>query len=130
MKSIAEKLMLLPPHIDYAGYSFHLQMTEHRQYGIGIGYVLTGCHSRKRYKRTAWKEGYWEDRAQSRQLSTMFSNYLFFEPLFDTTDACFSTALESLRTRMKEYHLLPPEAYRQVADSELMMCSPLKLLES
>ena len=121
--------MLLPPHIDYAGFSFHFQMTEHQHYGIGIGYVLTGCHSRKRYKRAAWKEGYWEDRASSRQLSTMFSNYLFFEPLFDTSDACFQTALDTLRNRMKEYQLLPPEAYRKLMDADLMICSPLRLLE-
>ena len=75
-----ERFFLLPPRIDYAGFTFHLQFTEHRQYGIGLAYVLTGCHSNKRYKRQAWKDGYWEDRAAPRQISTMFSNYLFYEP--------------------------------------------------
>jgi hypothetical protein len=125
----AELFMLLPPRIDYAGFNFHLQFTEHRQFGIGLGYVLTGCHSRKKYKREAWKQGFWEDRVVNRQISTMFSNYLFFEPLFDTSEICLQQALNTLRERMLEYRLLPPEAYRKALHSAIVLCAPLKLLE-
>jgi hypothetical protein len=126
----AELFMLLPPHIDYAGFAFHLQFTEHRQFGIGIGYVLTGCHSRKKYKRQAWKDGYWEDKSVNRQISTMFSNYLFFEPLYDNSDRCLHEALQTLRIRMTEYKLLQPDAYRNALHSATILCAPLKLLES
>ena len=101
--SIAERFMLLPPAIDYAGFTFRLQFTEHSQYGIGIAFVLTGCHSRKKYKRLAWEQGYWEDKSPQRQISTMFSNYLFYEPLFDTSDTSLSQALQNLHQRLIEY---------------------------
>jgi hypothetical protein len=126
--TITEQFLLLPPAIDYAGYSFHLQFTEHRQYGIGIAYVLTGCHSRKKYKRRAWKEGYWEDKSPQRQISTMYSNYLFYEPLFDPSELCLRQALQTLAGRMTEYKLLQAAAYRQVEDGRLI-CGPIRLLE-
>jgi hypothetical protein len=124
-----ERFFLLPPRIDYAGFTFHLQFTEHRQYGIGLAYVLTGCHSNKRYKRQAWKDGYWEDRAAPRQISTMFSNYLFYEPLFDRSDACLQQALSALHERMQQAAMLPPDAYRRDMENENLICSPLKLIE-
>lgn len=127
--TVAEQFILLPPRIDYAGFTFTLQFTEHKQYGVGIGYVLTGCHSRKKYKREAWKEGYWEDHAVSRQISTMFSNYLFYEPLFDTSDNCLIAALSTLRQRMTESQLLPQEVYRKLRHDDLMICGPLRVLE-
>ena len=124
-----ERFFLLPPRIDYAGFTFHLQFTEHRQYGIGLAYVLTGCHSNKRYKRQAWKDGYWEDRAAPRQISTMFSNYLFYEPLFDRSEACLQQALSALHERMQLANILPADAYRRDMDNENLICSPLKLIE-
>lgn len=124
-----ELFLILPSRIDYAGYTFHLQFTEHRQYGIGLAYVLTSCHSNKRYKRQAWKDGYWEDRAVPRQISTMFSNYLFYEPLFDKSEACLQQALSSLHERMQSCQLIPVEAYRKDLDNENLICGPLRLLE-
>jgi hypothetical protein len=127
--SIAERFMLLPPAIDYAGFTFRLQFTEHSQYGIGIAFVLTGCHSRKKYKRLAWKQGYWEDKSPQRQISTMFSNYLFYEPLFDTSDTSLSQALQNLHQRLLDYKLLHPAVYRRAFDTGNLICSPIKLLE-
>lgn len=124
-----ERFFLLPPRIDYAGFTFHLQFTEHRQYGIGLAYVLTGCHSNKRYKRQAWKDGYWEDRAAPRQISTMFSNYLFYEPLFDRSEACLQQALFALQERMQRANMLPPDAYRRDLENENLICSPLRVIE-
>ena len=127
--SIAERFMLLPPAIDYAGFTFRLQFTEHSQYGIGIAFVLTGCHSRKKYKRLAWKQGYWEDKSPQRQISTMFSNYLFYEPLFDASDTSLSQALQNLHQRLIDYKLLHPTVYRRAFDTGNLICSPIKLLE-
>lgn len=127
---IAPLFLLIPPAIDYAGYNFHLRFTEHRQYGLGLAYVLTGCHSKKKYKRLAYKDGYWEDRATQRQISTMFSNYLFFEPLYDTSNLSLCQALDHLRDRLAEYQLIQPEtSYRRLASDDTLMCIPVKLLE-
>lgn len=128
--TLTHLFLLLPPAIDYAGYHFHLRFTEHLQYGLGLAYVLTGCHSKKKYKRLAFSEGYWEDRASQRQISTMFSNYLFFEPLFDTSDLSLHQALEQLRARLTEYHLIQPAtSYRHLREGEGLICGPVKLLE-
>ncbi len=128
--TLTRLFLLLPPAIDYAGYHFHLRFTEHLHYGLGLAYVLTGCHSKKKYKREAFREGYWEDRAAQRQISTMFSNYLFFEPLFDTSELSLRQALEQLRARLTEYQLIQPAAsYRQLREGEGLICGPVKLLE-
>ena len=125
-----ERFLLLPPAIDYAGYQFHLRFTEHVQYGLGLAYVMAGCHSKKKYKRTAFKAGYWEDRAAQRQISTMFSNYLFFEPLFDTSDLSLAQALDNLRARLTQYGLIQPDqTYRRLKTDEALICGPIKLLE-
>jgi|GEM_PF-1915219 len=128
--STTRHFLLLPPAIDYAGFTFHLRFTEHREYGLGIAYVLGGCHSRKKYKRLAWKQGYWEDRSPQRQISTMYSNYLFYEPLYDTSEPTLHYALQTLRQRMTDYQLLQASAYHQLRDMEIMVCQPIRLLEA
>lgn len=129
--TVTELFLQLPPRIDYAGFTFVLSFTEHRNYGIGVGYTLQHCYSKKRYKRAAFRCGYWEDRAVNRQISTMFSNYLFFEPLFDATDAVLKEALKSMQQKLKEVGLITPDVYRKYPDSDMVMviCSPIRLLE-
>jgi hypothetical protein len=127
--SLAELFLLLPPWIDYAGFTFHLEFTEHREHGIGLAFVLSGCHSRKNYKRQAFKLGYWEDRAEHRQLSTMYSNYLFFEPLFDSSDTSLRDCLIALHHRLTEYRLVQPQNYRRALKTGHLICGPLKLME-
>jgi hypothetical protein len=128
--TVTELFLQLPPRIDYAGFTFVLSFTEHRNYGIGIGYILLNCHSKKKYKRDAFRGGYWEDRAVNRQISTMFSNYLFFEPLFDATDSVLKEALQSMQQKLVGVGLITPEVYRKDKDTDLLICAPIKLLEA
>lgn len=127
--TITECFLLLPPAIDYAGFQFHLRFSEHEQYGMGLSYVLSGCHSHKKYKIKAWKQGYWEDRSRQRQISTMFSNYLFYIPLFDNSDKCLRQALEELQVKLREYDLIQEQGQIRSLGTGYPIAGSVRILE-
>jgi hypothetical protein len=88
--SILKTLRSLPEYIFYEGYTFRLTVK-----GDFVGYFLTVCHSKKRYKKAAFKEGYWlvKDKVVA---SSQGSNYLFKVLLFDDSDGTYLQALCTL----------------------------------
>lgn len=89
--SILKTLRSLPEYIFYEGYTFRLTVK-----GDFLGYFLTACHSKKRHKKAAFREGYWlvKDKVV---VSSQGSNYLFKVLLFDDSDGTYLQALCTLR---------------------------------
>lgn len=86
---VLQRLSILPPQIDYVGYSFALQLRCDPYNNIWLGYYLVGCHSKKYYKKQAYSlYKIWVEKERV-VVSSVGSNYLFkvltidcdFEPI-------------------------------------------------
>lgn len=89
--SILKTLRNLPEYIAYEGYTFRLTVK-----GDFLGYFLTACHSKKKYKKAALREGYWLEKNRC-VVSSVGSNYLFKVLLFDDSDSTYLQALKTLQ---------------------------------
>ena len=94
----------LPECLPYEGYTFRLLLR-----GYFVGYYLTGCHSRKKYKREAFKQGYWIERRKGDlfkpgrcPMPSEGSNFLILRPLFDDDDDSLLQALQELLSELKQ----------------------------
>lgn len=95
--SILKTYRSLPEYLPYEGYTFRLSVR-----GDFVGYFLTACHSNKKYKKAALREGYWLEKGKV-VMSSMGSDYLFKVLLFDDTDTTFLRALEEIQTLLQKH---------------------------
>jgi hypothetical protein len=110
--SILKTWHKMPEAINYEGYTFRLIVR-----GDFVGYFLTGCFSKKKYKRAAFSEGYWLEKGRC-PVSSVGSNYLFKVLLFDTSDRVFLQALKELQQFLIKNRLLMSQSEAVIEDTE------------
>ena len=92
-----QHLFKLPHTINYVGYTFSLQLRGDKYQNIWLGYFLTGCHSKNRYKKQAYACGVWHEKERV-VTSSMGSNYLFKCLANDDTDKPIEALINHLKT--------------------------------
>jgi hypothetical protein len=102
--AIIDTLFRLPNLIEYCGYIFRLtHCVENNVYWIG--YYLTDVTSKSKYKRLAFKMGFW---AEHRKIVTSSngSDYLFKIPIMKQNDNELAFTLSTLFKFFVEHKLL------------------------
>ena len=113
----------LPEYLPYEGYTFRLAVR-----GDFVGYFLTACHSKKKYKKAALREGYWLEKNRV-PVDSVGSDYLFKVLLWTDEDTTLLQALNELYNILKKNGL--PVATRQAEieeETEFTEISELKLI--
>ena len=107
---ILRSISLLPSCIEYAGFEFVPMVHQHEILGLGFGYILTTCTSKKKYKKKTYREfGVWDERDANRRLSSTGCDFLFFVPIDPPSDEHFSYAIKTMFAHLTKYNLLDPE---------------------
>lgn len=83
---ILKELYRLPPQIEYLGFIFSLQLRNDTRGNMYLGYYVTNCTSKKKYKKACFQLGIWSEKDRV-TLSSVQSDYLFKVLVFDEQKA-------------------------------------------
>jgi hypothetical protein len=108
MTTVLENLLKLPQAIDYCGFRFIPLCIPDPRYGPCIGYYLSECLSKKKYKRTAFNSfpRFWTDKNSDRWLDSVGTNILLQQPIFDMSDESLVAEIQKIIKRLTEYGIM------------------------
>jgi hypothetical protein len=106
--TIASQWQQLPRTIDHAGFTFQL---EYRKFAACwyIGYFVNACFSRQRYKKEAFRLGFWTDKRPALHTSSVDTPLLVGVPLFSDNNEELAHSLQTLgRYLVQQYGYTSP----------------------
>jgi hypothetical protein len=121
--TVLKRLSLLPPLINYVGYTFQLGLRGDKRGNLWLGYFLFSCHSKKRYKKRAYTEGGVWDEKERVVVSSVGSNYLFKVLTFDSD----IEPIETLTNYLKSNGLLIQNLEQEAVETEFIEINNLQL---